>query len=794
MRYLAKPNGILLKDHNNHVNTEGIKILSVLNVLKNKFELLSGIDLVFLLKKAIDWHDMGKTKPQWQNACLKDYELKAKGITGYNLRNAEYRHELASTLMMEVSGINDTVLLSAVAAHHGKLSRSENNQKRWVNDGSSISGECGPFNKYVNYKHYISDKLKSWHPETHKINGRGINFNQLETKFSGDIKNIFLHLTVRILLQLADKRASMKETRNIVKDDVSVYPSRSFFIELKKLQIELPWEYRSIQTELHNACLSGKTTGLTILRAVTGGGKSYCAAIWLKYLLNNNLIDKAIIAMPTKFTTNALLKNIKTFMGDADKHYSSSRFDIENYENILSGFGGQDAKDNLNEYLRLQRLLMNPATITTIDQILATLTLADEDKKTAFISLTSSGLVIDEADFYDDYIQENIFKLLNIASLLKIPILIMSASIPDSLIEEYKKAYIGSNYIIDQFDTNDGIKNTPKVKVLGKTSEINFKYWNGDSHLIIYANTVDRAYMYKKEIEKYLMEINKKAKVIVYHSRFLQDDKRKKENDILDLLGEDNQDYHNGVGVVILTQIGEMSINISAPLMYSDVCPIDRLTQRIGRLERFSNKCGQLVIIEPISDTGDIYPAPYGTYVRKKKGWVANEAYTFTLANIMPGIYTYGELLNECNKCYPVYKPKNGPKANAEMIDGFMNNHWLFNPDNKVDEESNTLNWKIRNIEPQTSIFILDNLNKMYKENTDAIISFDTFLNIKNECSISISQYKADKLERNGVIHKVPLTIGTIYENNIIDVWCSDNYNSEDGLNCDTTKTINNII
>ena len=40
-------------------------------------------------------------------------------------------------------------------------------------------------------------------------------------------------------------------------------------------------------------------------------------------------------------------------------------------------------------------------------------------------------------------------------------------------------------------------------------------------------------------------------------------------------------------GIAVLTQIGEMSINISAPLMLSDLCPWDRLAQRAGRLARF---------------------------------------------------------------------------------------------------------------------------------------------------------------------------------------------------------------
>ena len=78
-------------------------------------------------------------------------------------------------------------------------------------------------------------------------------------------------------------------------------------------------------------------------------------------------------------------------------------------------------------------------------------------------------------------------------------------------------------------------------------------------------------------------------------------------------------------GIAVLTQIGEMSVNISAPLMLSDLCPWDRLAQRAGRLARF--KGAQPPRARSTSPTPSATtrstPAPYGSFDGPKTGWTA---------------------------------------------------------------------------------------------------------------------------------------------------------------------------
>ena len=49
----------------------------------------------------------------------------------------------------------------------------------------------------------------------------------------------------------------------------------------------------------------------------------------------------------------------------------------------------------------------------------------------------------------------------------------------------------------------------------------------------------------------------------------------------MELLGENKAERNEPV-IVIMTQVGEMSLNISCDYMISEICPMNALYQRIG--------------------------------------------------------------------------------------------------------------------------------------------------------------------------------------------------------------------
>ena len=252
-------------------------------------------------------------------------------------------------------------------------------------------------------------------------------------------------------------------------------------------------------------------------------------------------------------------------------------------------------------------------------------------------SLANACLVIDEIDFYDQFTQFNIFILLSILKCWEVPILIMSASLPDTVKEDYNALGYGIKNILE--DTSDYER--PRFRICDlkdsegpEDMEELLRLCLKEKSAIIYANTVDRAQTYYQ----WFLDNKRKEDVVLYHSRFTELDKKNKENLLLKRLGHGAWREGRAHGIAILTQIGEMSVNISADLMVSDLCPIDRLTQRCGRLCRFStDKVGSLYIICPLRN-GKLFAAPYYKNIEGKKKLLPNEVYNETRGLYFPKI------------------------------------------------------------------------------------------------------------------------------------------------------------
>jgi len=232
---------------------------------------------------------------------------------------------------------------------------------------------------------------------------------------------------------------------------------------------------------------------------------------------------------------------------------------------------------------------------------------------------------------------------------------------------------------------------------------------------IIYANTVARALGYYRELEEKAKE--KGIPLVIYHSRFTEPDKKEIEEKLISLLGQkawENQDTTPVRGIAIMTQIGEMSVNISTPIMLSDLCPWDRLAQRIGRMVRFEEaKEGICYVIEPTKE-GNLYPAPYGEFNLKEKKWEAYQVLKDTRTDLKQKFTKKTKVLPSdfedfVNAIYPTAPEILGhAKTNQINYQELIVHNWLILPDMRVDEEETKVadRWTSRFIPPQQIVFI----------------------------------------------------------------------------------------
>jgi len=690
---LGKPSGITLKAHTRHVIDEAEYILDALPFLSKKYVDLTQQDLKQELLEAARYHDWGKAHKQWQMACQLDHQVYRNwriknGLApddlnpeeyrkftsevtnaGINLRGAKLRHELAS---LDISARNNVALSdevkAAIAAHHGKLSF--RHKHRWEKDGG------GTF-----YKHWKYLKRLSYH-------SKNLDKEQL-------ILKRYQFAAIRTLLQLADTRASRKEGEG----EAASYDFIPFKIK-KKYKVLRP---------VQKAAIELATEWISILRAPTGSGKTYASLLWADKQINElKRADRLVIAMPTRFTSNALSISVAEQIDETGLYHSSAWYN--RYGNITE----LEAKKIAAEEHRMARYLATPVSVCTIDHLLISLSGTKEQHHSTFFFLANSAVVFDEADFYDPFVQANIVELLKILRVLKVPVLIMSATVPDSA---------RALYTIEcpiKLPENPIPKSIKFLQWVGETeSELNRKKILSAMLLegtgIIYANTVARALGYYRELEEKAKE--KGIPLVIYHSRFTEPDKKEIEEKLISLLGQkawENQDTTPVRGIAIMTQIGEMSVNISTPIMLSDLCPWDRLAQRIGRMVRFEEaKEGICYVIEPTKE-GNLYPAPYGEFNLKEKKWEAYQVLKDTRTDLKQKFTKKTKVLPSdfedfVNAIYPTAPEILGhAKTNQINYQELIVHNWLILPDMRVDEEETKVadRWTSRFIPPQQIVFI----------------------------------------------------------------------------------------
>jgi len=696
---LAKPHGVPLEDHVSNLLEETKKMLAAREFVVRKYRERTRDDLGEAVREGVRWHDEGKKHSKWQSACRLDYEeyMRAKErdpnakVRGRHLRQVGMRHELWSLELMRAQGVKTALPVRvAVAAHHSKLGHKH--RKRWK-DFEIFWAEFAR----------EGSAFRTSDPESFE---RALEHRY---KFAGP----------RSLLQLVDHRASASEEREELP-------------EFKSFNYSFPYSTRrGVQRVIEELW----DEPFAILRAPTGAGKTDAALLWAQHQIKDRQIaDRLVIAMPTRFTANALSISTAENLSAIGLYHSSAW-----YQRIKGKASVRQREQCLIDKEQvLARKLETPVTVTTIDHLCICLTGTREDHHATFFNLAHSCVVIDEADFYDDFTQQNIVTLLRALRTLEVPVLLMSATVPESVRDVYSKSgFIISKIFEDKSDyerVRCVVKKHCKAEKPEQIADLLQRALNGEP-TIIYANTVRRAQAYYRWFVQQFGKRGEPEKcedLVIYHSRFTEPHKVDKEAKLVEMLGSDAWAYKDDkrpCGIAILTQIGEISVNISADLMISDMCPLDRLAQRAGRLSRFDkrgddkrNAIGELFIIEPLATkkTGEpvSYPAPYGTYDKGKREWLPAEAFSKSIELLFDGEYSAKTFVVRVNQLYPsARKIEPLVRINQRALEDCIVLNWLILPAEQVEkingvepDDDHTKDWKSRDIPPQVTVYAIQEL------------------------------------------------------------------------------------
>lgn len=124
---------------------------------------------------------------------------------------------------------------------------------------------------------------------------------------------------------------------------------------------------------------------------------------------------------------------------------------------------------------------------------------------------------------------------------------------------------------------------------------------------IAVCNTVARATVLYRELKALAEERGMEDRILLLHSRFLPEDRKSKEKEILKLF----EGKSNERAILVATQVIEVGLDISADSFHTEVAPASAVFQRAGRCARFGGAGTVYVYDLPTGKSGKRDYAPY---------------------------------------------------------------------------------------------------------------------------------------------------------------------------------------
>ena len=192
----------------------------------------------------------------------------------------------------------------------------------------------------------------------------------------------------------------------------------------------------------------------------------------------------------------------------------------------------------------------------------------------AWPALADSAFVFDEIHAYDERLFAALLRFL--LSCRGVPCLLMTASLPQPRLEALQNVLRSIDESLAIVPGPTDLESLPRYQRLindNPWSAVDKSFKEGGKILWV-VNTVNRALKLAEDAS------GRGYQPIVYHSRFRYEDRVRQHGRVITAFRED------GPVFAITTQVAEMSLDLSADLLVTDVAPVAALIQRLGRLNR----------------------------------------------------------------------------------------------------------------------------------------------------------------------------------------------------------------
>lgn len=583
------------------------------------------------------FHDIGKANAEFEaavNKKLKQQTLRHEWLSALILHLPSIRSWLASSKL----NLDLEVITGAVLSHHLKAS-----YKDWGKPRSLVK-QVQLFLNHPEVKNILQkiaeiaeidglpDELPNewskndslWEKAYSDANEAGEDFN---TDISDNIERRSLLLAVKAGLMAADSVASAmfrehKSLEQWVNETLHTVAITAEELETKILQPRYAqiaqksgkkFELKDFQRKAQ------KQGNRVLLLSGCGSGKTIFGYKWKQGALSRKQAGRIIFLYPTRGTATEGFKDYVSWAPETDASLVTGTATYELQEIAQNPSDSCDGKDfTTEERLFALGFWSKRFFSATVDQFLCFLTHGYTGICLLPI-LADSVLVIDEVHSFPRDMFDNLISFLQ---NFDIPVLCMTATLTKTRQDELKK--VGLEVFPAAADQElKEIEEHPRydIKLVDYDTAYSFAqsaYQDDKSRVLWVVNTVNRCReVAGKREDQTGLEFDLDADVLTYHSRFTLRDRHKRHQETIAAFAYEKGERKPAIAVT--TQVCEMSLDLDADVLITELAPISSLVQRFGRSNRHLSRGdkfrSQILVYQP----PDIKPYSKGEIEAAKK-------------------------------------------------------------------------------------------------------------------------------------------------------------------------------
>ena len=579
------------------------------------------------LRIAALFHDIGKANAEFDAL-----------VRGGKKQKQALRHEWVSAFVLHLPSVRSwlqkksdldlEIITASVLCHHLQASRAE-----WGKSRSQVKEVEFYFNnsQVKNILTKIAEIVDIQElPELPENWIKGDSFwekvyqdaNRIGDKFSREVRRDLprnaLLLAVKAGLIAADSAASgifrvhnSNEIEQWINETLHQNSITSEEIEEKILQPRYRQIQQKTQKEFKLKSFQEKAVDLSsrlLLLSGYGTGKTIFAYKWMQGVLKDYQVGHIIFLYPTRGTATEGFKDYISWCPEAEASLltGTAKYELESMADNPTE-STKDKDFTTDERLYSLSFWGKRFFSATVDQFLSFLT-HNYGGICLLPVLADSVVVIDEIHSFSKGMFDNLVSFLE---HFDIPVLCMTATLPltrkQDLTEKLEKR-LGLG--LQVFPTQDRSElkelEEAETKLRYQIQAVNFdtayqeaiQSYQEEKRVLWVVNTVNRCRKIATKLED---ELN--VEVLSYHSRFKLKDRQQRHIETVNAFALKQGEIKPAIAVT--TQVCEMSLDLDADVLITEVAPISSLVQRFGRSNRHGLiKQSQVLVYEP----SDILP------------------------------------------------------------------------------------------------------------------------------------------------------------------------------------------